>query len=163
MSVWLIEPLDPLIARDGRPAAVNHFLTVPFPYPSMLAGVVRTRMGSEGGAFTLPRHHLAELKEKVHVRGPLLAELNGEDAILQWLAPAPRDAVLLAKEGKAMLRRLAPRRLEDGEAMDSLECPRPGPARLPGCGLLRQAAERVSRFLELGDLRGVAEGACRSA
>lgn len=119
MSVWLIEPLDPLIARDGRPAAVNHFLSVAFPYPSMLAGVVRTRLGSEGGAFKL-FDHLKDLKEKVWIRGPLLAELKEEDAIQQWLAPAPRDAVLLEKEKTVTLRRLAPRPLRDGEGMDSL-------------------------------------------
>ena len=52
MSVWLVEPLDPLIARDGRPSSVGgHFFTVSFPYPSMLAGAVRTRMGCENGAF----------------------------------------------------------------------------------------------------------------
>ncbi len=97
MNVWLIEPLDPLIARDGRPSAVGgRFTTTSFPFPSMVAGAVRTRMGSEEGAFTLPRHALAELKEKVLVRGPLLAELCSEEGtIRQWLAPAPRDAMIL--------------------------------------------------------------------
>jgi CRISPR-associated protein Cmr3 len=121
MSVWLIEPLDPLIARDGRPAAVGRFTTTGFPYPSMIAGAVRTRMGSENGAFTLAGNALEELKEKVHVRGPLLAELSPEDGtVLQWLAPAPRDAVFLQENGITARRRLAPRPLESGQAMDSL-------------------------------------------
>lgn len=124
MSVWLIEPLDPLIARDGRPAAVGRFDTVGFPYPSMTAGAVRTRMGSEGGAFTLPRAALGELKKNVEVRGPLLAELDWESGeVRRWLAPAPRDVVFVLPEGKKDpdLYRLLPRRLNEGEAMDSLE------------------------------------------
>ncbi len=125
MSVWLIEPLDPLIARDGRPASVGgHFFTVSFPYPSMLAGAVRTRMGSENGAFALwGEDTLKELLEKVIVRGPLLAEVQPEgDEVLQWLAPAPRDLTILrAPDGTTILKRHVPYRLAPGEAMDSLE------------------------------------------
>lgn len=121
MSVWLIEPLDPLIARDGRPAAVGRFSTVPFPYPSMTAGAVRTRLGSEGGAFTLPADALEDLK-KVEVRGPLLAKLDPEtDEILEWLVPAPRDAAVLRdKDEKPAVFALRPRKLDPGEALDSL-------------------------------------------
>lgn len=122
MSVWLVEPLDPLIARDGRPAAVGRFDTVSFPYPSMLAGAVRTRMGSENGAFTLAgAAALKELKEKVIVRGPLLAELEPEgNGVLQWLAPAPQDALLLSHDDKPALKRLFPRPLRPDQATDSL-------------------------------------------
>jgi CRISPR-associated protein Cmr3 len=123
MSIWLIEPLDPLIARDGRPAAVGRFDTVGFPYPSMTAGAVRTRMGSEGGAFTLPRTALKELKENVEVRGPILAELDSESGeVRSWYPPAPRDAVFFRPEEQDHpdLYRLLPRRLNEGEAMDSL-------------------------------------------
>lgn len=122
MNPWLIEPLDPLIARDGKPAAVGHFRTVSFPFPSMVAGAVRTRMGSRNGAFSLPASALAELKEKVIVQGPLLAELDANGGgVLQWLAPAPRDALFLRGEDEQVtLRRLAPRPLKTGEVMDSL-------------------------------------------
>jgi CRISPR-associated protein Cmr3 len=124
MSVWLVEPLDPLIARDGRPSSVGgHFFTVSFPYPSMLAGAVRTRMGCENGAFTLRGESaLAELREKVIVRGPLLAELRSDnEEVLQWLAPAPRDLTILrTQEGRTILKRHLPRALDPGEAMDSL-------------------------------------------
>ena len=124
MSVWLVEPLDPLIARDGRPASVGgHFFTVSSPYPSMLAGAVRTRMGCEDGAFTLRGDALRELLEKVIVRGPLLAEMQPEgDEILQWLAPAPRDQTILrTPEGATILKRHVPHRLDPEEAaMDSL-------------------------------------------
>ncbi|HEY0556749.1 MAG TPA: type III-B CRISPR module-associated protein Cmr3 [Thermoanaerobaculia bacterium] len=123
MSVWLVEPLDPLIARDGRPSSVGgHFFTVSFPYPSMLAGAVRTRMGCENGAFTVPKGSLNDLKEKVVVQGPLLAELKADsDDVLQWFAPAPRDLTILqGDDKKTTIRRLIPCPLHPGEAMDSL-------------------------------------------
>jgi CRISPR-associated protein Cmr3 len=123
VSIWLVESLDPLIARDGRPSSVGgHFFTVSFPYPSMLAGAVRTRMGCENGAFTLRGDSLKELKENVIVRGPLLAELRSEgEEILQWLAPAPRDLTILRTDDKkTTIKRLVPRPLKPGEAMDSL-------------------------------------------
>jgi CRISPR-associated protein Cmr3 len=131
MSVWLVEPLDPLIARDGRPAAVGRFDTMDFPFPSMIAGAVRTRMGSQGGAFVIPSNALEELKEKIPVQGPLLAELNLEGGeLLRWLAPAPFDAVFLRVDDTldklANLRRLVPHSLGAEESMDSL----------PGKGLL---------------------------
>jgi CRISPR-associated protein Cmr3 len=124
VSVWLVEPLDPLIARDGRPASVGgHFFTVSFPYPSMLAGAVRTRMGCENGAFTLRGEALTELLEKVIVRGPLLAEMQPDgDEVLQWLAPAPRDLTILrTPDGATILKRHGPYRLASGEATDSLD------------------------------------------
>lgn len=124
MSVWLIEPLDPLIARDGKPSAVGHFRTTSFPFPSMIAGAVRTRMGSENGVFVLRgREALDELKQKAIVRGPLLAELGPEgDEVLQWLAPAPRDLTFLRDEdGSPLLKRLLPRAPDPGEALDSLD------------------------------------------
>ncbi|HZQ09120.1 MAG TPA: type III-B CRISPR module-associated Cmr3 family protein, partial [Anaerolineae bacterium] len=55
MSVWLIEPRDPLIFRDGRPFNPTpgaRAISLPFPYPSTLAGAVRTRVGqNENGVF----------------------------------------------------------------------------------------------------------------
>ncbi|HEX4960991.1 MAG TPA: type III-B CRISPR module-associated protein Cmr3 [Thermoanaerobaculia bacterium] len=136
MSVWLIEPFDPLIARDGRPSAVGRFDTTSFPFPSMVAGAVRTRMGSVNGAFALSGSALDELKERVHVRGPLLAELNPDDgAVEEWLAPAPRDAVVLEEEGaKPEIRRLAPRSLALGETLDSFQDMGLLPLRLHGSG-----------------------------
>lgn len=147
MSVWLIEPLDPLIARDGRPAAVGHFSTVSFPYPSMIAGAARTRMGCEDGAFTIPRAALPELREKVPIRGPILAELDLEGEVLQWLAPAPRDAAVVNdSEERPALRRLAPRPMGAGEALDSL--PERGllPVAFPGAGSHGKPPKRVPAF-----------------
>jgi CRISPR-associated protein Cmr3 len=155
MSVWLIEPLDPLIARDGRPAAVGRFTTTSFPSPSMVAGAVRTRMGSEEGAFTLPGHALTELKEKVLVRGPLLAELSPEEGTIhQWLAPAPRDAMILDPgDGVPALRQLTPRALKPGQTMDSFG--REGdllPLCFQGAGISGKPPQKVPTFWTWAEL-----------
>jgi CRISPR-associated protein Cmr3 len=122
VNAWLIEPRDPLIARDGRPAAIPRFSTVAFPYPSMLAGAVRTRMASGTGSFDLTGTALDELK-KIPVHGPLLAELDAAtDEVLQWLAPAPLDALILESPAKRLdLKRLAPRKIPTGCRMDQLD------------------------------------------
>ena len=76
MSVWLIEPLDPLIARDGRPAAVGRFTTTSFPSPSMVAGAVRTRMGPEIRQYgAVYDEAMAEVKMLMSRRDQLLASL----------------------------------------------------------------------------------------
>jgi CRISPR-associated protein Cmr3 len=126
MSFWLIEPRDPLIARDGRPAVTGPFRTLAFPFPSTIAGAVRTRLASGTGTFNLKTQaELAELL-RIEVGGPLLAELDAEgEDVLDWLAPAPRDAQLVIDPDQkiaepALLRlRLRPRVLAGG-TVDSL-------------------------------------------
>lgn len=113
-TYFVVEPRDPLIARDGRPAVVGAFASLPFPPPGMLAGAARTRMASIDGAFACPERDLDRLLE-IPVHGPLLAELAGDsDEVASWLAPAPRDAVLFGEADLALLRRLAPRSLPGG-------------------------------------------------
>lgn len=121
MREWLIEPRDPLIARDGRPSDNGRFSTLGFPYPSMLAGAVRTRMASGRGSFDLTGADLDELK-KIPVQGPFLVELSetGEPAA-QWFAPAPRDAFFERREDGIPVRRvLRPYPLHERGAVDSL-------------------------------------------
>ena len=121
MREWLIEPRDPLIARDGKPSETGRFSTLGFPYPSMLAGAVRTRMAAGRGSFDLSGTELEDLK-KISVRGPLLAELQeGSDPAVRWLAPAPRDAFFeQLQDGEVARRVLRPRSLEAMGSMDSL-------------------------------------------
>lgn len=122
MSVWLIEPRDPLIARDGRPASINRFASTRFPFPSMLAGVARTRMGCVNGTFALEGKENLKLLTEIPVHGPLLAELCRESGhISEWFAPAPHDASFSRREdGRIRLNRLAPGDLKNGQQMDSL-------------------------------------------
>ena len=100
MSLWTIEPRDPLVVRDGRP---NHgrseSATLSFPHPSTIAGLVRTRLGSDEHGVFDPGQDLASLLRSA-IRGPLLTRLS--DAGLY--VPAPRDAVVFGSG----LRRLAP-------------------------------------------------------
>lgn len=132
MTLYVIEPRDPLIARDGRPAGFGGtFSTLRFPTPSTIAGAARTRMASVDGAFACPEEELDRLLA-IPVHGPLLAEIaDTEGAALTWLAPAPRDAVLFSAEEapgkgeprKAVLRRLLPIEMPPGCAVDKLENP----------------------------------------
>lgn len=123
MTVFLIEPRDPLIARDGRPAGLGgSFSTLRFPPPSMLAGAVRTRLGSIAGAFAIKEGALDELLA-IEIAGPLLAELDpASGEITGFLAPAPRDAVLFAggTPADASVCRLAPIKTPAGCHVDAL-------------------------------------------
>jgi CRISPR-associated protein Cmr3 len=124
VSVWIIEPRDPLIVRDGRPFGPfpgARAFSLKFPFPSTVAGGVRTRVGLyKYGRFGPDT--IQEIK-RIRVRGPLLAELEttGED-VAEWLVPAPADALLLdlepADPGRAMLKRLVPLELPSGAKTD---------------------------------------------
>ncbi len=96
-TVWIIEPRDPIILRDGRPFDATpgaRARTLPFPYPATLAGTVRSRAGrGADGKFCAA---VADVL-RIGVRGPLLVQLddNGSDTVKQQLVPAPADALLL--------------------------------------------------------------------
>lgn len=114
MTSWIIEPRDPLIVRDGRPFGPNpgaRAISLPFPFPSTIAGALRTKAGlsAKDGPFD-PKN--IETILKYGLRGPLLVELADDDAIVDWLLPAPADALILAdKDQDALGHRfwLAPR------------------------------------------------------
>ena len=81
-----LTPRDPVIARDGRPFGLGvgrHVKTVQWPYPSVLAGSLRTLMGKlDGGTFNEKR--IKKLKE-MNITGPFPTK-NGE-----LFVPAPKD------------------------------------------------------------------------
>ncbi len=104
MSIWIIEPHDPLIFRDGRPFGPTpgaQAESLPFPFPSTTTGGVRTRAGSnKDGIFDLDAEGIRALKN-LSVRGPLLIQLAPDDKDIDWnnwLIPAPSDALLIAPE-----------------------------------------------------------------
>lgn len=120
MAIWIVEPRDPLIFRSGKPfealpgARAN---SLPFPYPSTIAGAIRTREGlDDSGAFQtkeIPR------VKAIAVQGPFLVELNDSGDIEHWLLPAPGDAVLLKQRSskeKALLKHLVPVKMLPGAA-----------------------------------------------
>lgn len=64
-----VTPLDPFIARDSRPfGSGSKARTLGWPYPSVIAGSLRSLLGKMAGGFTPER--VRELKE-IRVRGPL--------------------------------------------------------------------------------------------
>ncbi len=97
MTVWIIEPHDPLIVRDGKPfdlSAGASSVSLPFPFPSTTTGGVRTQAGLNAqGVFDISTtgKTLADLK-KFAVRGPLLVQLDN-DTTGTLLVPAPLDAL----------------------------------------------------------------------
>lgn len=127
MTIWIIEPHDPLIVRDGRPFSPDpaaRAISLPFPFPSTTTGGVRTRAGLKDGVFDLSQ---IERVKQIKVRGPLLVQLTpgGDNSKLeQWLVPAPADALLLEpeppQEGFALRKWLVPLRLPEG-AQTSLD------------------------------------------
>ncbi len=114
MAVWIIEPRDPLIVRDGRPFGPTpgaRAASLDFPFPSTTTGGVRTREGLDAAGRFRPEE-IPRVKG-IAVRGPLLVELDpAGDAVARWLAPAPADALLLDPDppvaGEVALRQLLP-------------------------------------------------------
>lgn len=119
MTIWIIEPCDPLIARDGRPFEPSpgaRARSLPFPFPSTTAGGARTRAGQVNGA-PFNAALVPEVKALV-VRGPLLAE---ESAKGEWqlLVPAPGDALLFsAQEKQVTVKQLLPIPIPPGAQTD---------------------------------------------
>lgn len=114
MKVWIVEPRDPLIVRDGRPFGPipgARAVSLAFPFPSTITGAIRTRDGlDEEGRFQ--KNEIPRIKQ-INVRGPLLVELKPNTGeVAKWLVPAPADALLLdlepADPSKVMLKRLVP-------------------------------------------------------
>lgn len=125
MTILIIEPRDPLIARDGRPFTADpgaRAKSLPFPFPSTTTGTVRTRYGfSKSESFDKT---LIEEVKKISVKGPLLVELDDGGEIKDWLLAAPADAVLFAtkenlpQEKQAHLKQLVPHLLPSGGQTD---------------------------------------------
>lgn len=131
MAVWLIEPHDPLIVRDGRPFGVTPGVrasSLPFPLPSTTAGAVRTLIGQDKqGLFRDGEPAVLGDVLKVVVRGPLLAEITADPSNegkerVSYLAPAPADALMLTAPsktpGQVLRKQLVPLALESGEETD---------------------------------------------
>ncbi len=112
-QLFTLEPRDTLLVRDGRAMNAGVARSLPFPPPSTLAGVVRTRLGLDAkGHFQKERAR--ELRETVSIHGPLLARLaergDGGDRVPALFAPAPGDCVWFADGKDAWTgRRLVPR------------------------------------------------------
>lgn len=95
MTLWMIEPRDTLVLRDGRPMEGTGLQidSLEMPQPSAIAGFLRTRSGSdENGRFRFAGDDeaCARLLE-TPVAGPWLARLDPDGGVVPLL-PAPGDA-----------------------------------------------------------------------
>ncbi len=122
MKTWIIEPRDPLIARDGRPFTADpgaRAKSMPFPFPSTTTGTMRTRYGYGKPDFTGFDEKLIEEVRKIQAQGPLLVELDSKGEIEDWLLHAPADAVLFEAGAKqAHIKQLVAPPLSEGMYTD---------------------------------------------
>ncbi len=93
---WLIVPHDPLIFRDGKPFTATpgaRAASLPFPFPSTIAGAVRTLSGAlaNGGVFPAGDEEAIQQVLGYRVVGPFLFDLKQKELLF----PAPQDALLL--------------------------------------------------------------------
>jgi len=96
MQKWLISPRDPMIFRDGKPfttAPGSRAETMAMPFPSTLAGAVRTLVGPDPATGTFNSARIKYLLEK-QIYAPLSVELDQNEQIIKYFLPAPADAVL---------------------------------------------------------------------
>lgn len=118
MITWLLDPIDPMVARDGRPfgfGAGNIMRCMDWISPSVTTGTVRTLLGKTL-ADTDPFHDpvvLGKLR-RVNVKGPF----PFAPAKHSLFFPAPRDLIIAEREGNRQVVALHPAGLQEGEGMD---------------------------------------------
>lgn len=113
ISVLEISARDPVIARDGRPfgAAQGHRMkSLDWLYPSVVAGMVRTLLGSKnGGGFGAKE--IKQLK-RIGIGGPL------PKACAQLFFPAPLDLAVRQQGDQRSVWASRPRAMEKNEGTD---------------------------------------------
>lgn len=108
MSLWVLEPKDPLVFRDGRPfnpVPGARAVSLRFPLPSTIAGAVRTREGQNAeGRFEEDK---IPYVRRLGIRGPLLVQVNlATGEIERFLVPPPKDALILEDASAGKTRRI---------------------------------------------------------
>ena len=95
MNTWRLDPLDPLIFGNGKPATNGAAIeSLPLPWPTTVAGAFRTRVGSRQGFWDQTPVTEAQ---SWSILGPLLT-CQEKDGTWKLLVPAPADALLLEPE-----------------------------------------------------------------
>lgn len=112
---WIVEPRDPIVARDGRPfvaAPGARAVSLPFPMPSTVAGAARSRAGGDPFDVALVPRLL-----DTGVRGPFLVVLDDAGEVQERYFAAPADMVASRGEaGPTRMSPLVPVQLRPGEA-----------------------------------------------
>ena len=108
-----IAPHDPVIARDGRPFGIGQGIrmkSLDWPYPSVLAGSLRTMLGKmNGGSFD---ERVVELLKAVQISGPMPL-IKG-----QIYLPAPKDILVNDADDKRQAYAIRPMEMKVGEGCD---------------------------------------------
>lgn len=125
MKSWLILPRDPLIFRDGKPftaAPGSRSKTLPMPFPSTLAGAVRTMVGTDSKTGQFDKDLIASLL-RTSVTGPILVEIKDNGDIKEFFLPAPGDALFIRTDVKseAMRYNLKPLAVKEPEVIYDLK------------------------------------------
>lgn len=126
----LLQPRDPLIARDARPFDPTpgaRATTLNWPWPQTIAGALRTHIGRAIGLDWGCHEDLIRI-HRTAIQGPLLATRRRSDASTggwQVYFPAPADAVVVCRTPNAPIgereyevTRLVPEELAEGEGTD---------------------------------------------
>lgn len=104
-----IAPHDPIIARDARPLGPGlRMKSLDWPYPSVLAGSVRTMLGKINGSDFNMKEDVEKLK-KISVAGPLPLSNGG------IYFPAPGDIQVEEKDGNRIAHPVRPAEMGPGE------------------------------------------------
>jgi CRISPR-associated protein Cmr3 len=88
----MLQPRDTLLVRDAKPGSgAGALRSLDFPWPSSLAGLVRTRAGTDLHGYFDPQ--FAESAKQIALRGPLLVALKRSGDIDELFVPTPSDCV----------------------------------------------------------------------
>lgn len=113
-----ITPHDPIIVRDGRPFGIGQGIrmkSLNWPYPSVLAGSLRTLVGKLSGDKFV-QCGTAEALKRIKIAGPFPL-LNK-----RIFFPAPKDILIREKGTKREAFSIRPMKLEPGCGCDLPEC-----------------------------------------
>lgn len=124
MKAYIIEPLDPIIVRDGKPFNNNGALrasSMVFPMPSTTTGALRTRIGLVNKK-KFDSEYVKYLKS-ISVQGSLLVSLN-ESGEINFFCPAPADVVIFddqsTEKEMVVLKPLVPLKIPDSVSFNKI-------------------------------------------
>lgn len=98
MKTYQLEPQAPLVFRSGKPFGVGSRDGANFPWPSSLAGLMRTVHWDATNPSAPPGKETAQALLELASAGPLLAKR--EQVKLTPMFPKPADALYLLKDEK---------------------------------------------------------------
>ena len=117
MKTYQIEPMAPLVFRSGRPFGEGSRDGANFPWPSSVAGLLRTvAMDSTGWLAAELGNDQQQALQAMATAGPILAKRTGAE--ITPLFPKPADALYLLKDEKSALFHLAPGAYPIGSGSD---------------------------------------------